>query len=158
MKSFNEALAESKRMTLNAKSNEIEYQKVALLERIKQDWMIDGKLKDLNESRRKEVLNHLLLYWDAKTGINKAGIKYLQEGRMTVNESSTPSEIKLFACNEVKRNIGQFCFAFAQGRGKEVVKKLQENLRVLTGKSVRFNSLYENTLVIIQKKIADDNA
>lgn len=158
MRTFNEALAESKSKMLEAKSNEIEYQKVALLERIKQDWMIDCKLKELSEARQHQVLNQLRVYWDESVGINKAGIKYLQEGRMNVNESSSPAEIKAFADNEVKRNIASFCGAFAQGRGKEVVKKLQENLRIKTGKNVRFNSLYENTLRLIQKKLADDNS
>ncbi len=157
MKSIKEVYAKSRQSILEAQKNKINFQKVQLLEAIKSDLMITCKLKELSESKQHQVLNMLLTYWSPKKGINKAGEKFLNEGALTINESSTNENIQLFAQKEVKDHINEFMAAFATANGKKYVQRLQENLQYRTNKNIDFKSLFEMVTKIINKKIVSDN-
>ena len=157
MKSIKEVYAKSRQSILEAQKNKINFQKVQLLEAIKSDLMITCKLKELSEGKQHQVLNMLLTYWSPKKGINKAGEKFLNEGALTINESSTNENIQLFAQKEVKDHINEFITAFATANGKKYVQRLQENLQYRTKKNIDFKSLFEMVTKIINKKMVSDN-
>jgi len=77
MKSFKEVYAASKAELLEARQNQITQEKDDILRGIKTELCITCKLKDLNESKQKEVINMLYSFWSPKKGINKAGIAFL---------------------------------------------------------------------------------
>jgi len=157
MKSFKEVLEASKQQVLEARKYKIENEKVALLEAIKSQYMITCKLKELDKKKQHQVLNMLLEYWSPKTGINRAGIKYLNEGAIAINENSSDANIKLFAQKEIRDNIIAFQNAFMAQRGKDVVSRLQENIEYRTHKNVQFDQLFEMALTIVNEKIKQDN-
>jgi len=157
MKSFKEVYAASKAELLEARQNQITQEKDDILRGIKTELCITCKLKELNESKQQEVINMLYSFWSPKKGINKAGIAFLKEGKLAIDEKSSVANIKRFAQREIKDNINEFARAFAFNRGREVVERLQRNLETRTGKKFKYQPLFEMAFDIVSKKMADDN-
>lgn len=154
MRSFKEVLNSSKDQVLESRKNQIEQEKIALLEHIKTNLMITCKIKELNEKAQKEVLNILLEYWSPKKGINKAGVKFLNENSFAISENSSAKNVELFAKKEVKDHINEFVNAFVCGNGKLIVEKLQNNIQCKISREIKFNPLYEmvSNLVFTEMK------
>ena len=157
MKSFKEVLLESKKAKTDIQKEKFDDEKRQLLEKLKNDYLITGKIKDASPSTQKNILKALLEYWSPKNGINKKGIDYINEGKISISKNSTSENIKKFALSEVKNNIKDFTSAFANGQGRNTVIKLQENIEIKTGKRIKFKSLFENVCTLITQKIKNDN-
>lgn len=157
MRSFKEVLNSSREQVLESRKLQIDQQKIALLESIKSNLMITCKIKELPKNKQKEVLDILLEYWSPKKGINKAGIKLLEEGKLAIDAKSEPHAIELFAKKEVKDHINEFMCAFVQNRGKQIVSRLQENIESRIGRKVKFDALFEMTSSIVVQKLKQDN-
>lgn len=157
MKSFQSVLHDSKKEVFNIKQEKINEEKVSLLEEIKKKYLITEKLKTLPTSKQKDILNLLLEFWNPKEGMNAKGIKFLKEGNISIDEKSTPKNIKNFAIQEIQNNIDEFKVAFMNNRGNEIVEQLQRNLEDKTGKKIKFDSLFEKAINIVSKKIKNDN-
>lgn len=157
MKSFKEVLLESKKSKADIQKGKFDGEKRQLLEKLKKDYLITGKIKDSSPSIQRNILKALLEYWNPKNGINKKGIDYINEGKISISKNSTSENIKKFALSEVKNNIKDFTNAFTNGQGQNVVIKLQENIEMKTGKKIKFKSLFENVCTLISQKIKNDN-
>lgn len=144
-------------MVLESRKAQIEQQKIQILEGIKSNLMITCKLKELSADRQRQVLDILLEFWSPKKGVNKAGLKFLAEGRLAIDAKSTPQTVELFARKEVKDHINEFMVAFVQNRGKAAVRKLQENIESRIGRGVKFEALFEMASNLVSQKLRADN-
>lgn len=157
MKSFENVYAASKAQVLEARKNQIQNEKIALLEHIKSNLMITCKLKELNEAKQKQVLNMLLEYWSPKKGINKAGEKFLNENLVSIHVDSSPENVEFFAQKEVKDHINEFMTAFVTGKGKMIVERLQANIENRICRSIKYQPLFEMVSSIVTSKLKSDN-
>ena len=155
MKSFNEVLENSKNALLEQRKEQIQRDKVAIVEALKVDYGIpaERKINSYPKNVQEMVLNQLLEFWSPKTGINHAGRKYLVEGAFAIDKNSTPENIKLYAQKSVKANIEFFTEAFKESRGREATYKLFENIKQKTAKKVNLDSLFECVYEIVQEHI-----
>ena len=130
---------------------------MAILENIKSNLMITCKIKELPAKKQQQVLDILLEYWSPKKGINKAGIKLLEENRMAIDRKSTPETVELFARKEVKDHINEFKSAFVNNNGRLIVKRLQENIESRIGRRIKFEPLFEMASSLVYQKMCEDN-
>ena len=157
MRSFKEVLNSSREQVLESRKLQINQQKIAILENIKSNLMITCKIKELSAKKQQQVLDILLEYWSPKKGINKAGIKLLEENRMAIDRKSTPETVELFARKEVKDHINEFKSAFVNNNGRLIVKRLQENIESRIGRRIKFEPLFEMASYLVYQKMCEDN-
>ena len=96
MKSFSTVYNKSKKQVLEAREKLYESQKVAVINVLKETYMITGNMSDLPADQKKEMAKKVFEYWSPKTGINKAGIKLLNENMITLSPNSTKEDIRLY--------------------------------------------------------------
>lgn len=157
MKNFKEVLNSSKNQVLESRRLQIENEKIALLENIKSNLMITCKLKELSESKQKQILNMLLEYWSPKKGINRAGIKFLNENAMAITWESSPENIELFAKKEVRDHINEFVNAFVNNKGRMIVERLQNNIESRCKRHLKYENLFEMVSSMVSQKLKLDN-
>lgn len=153
MKSFNEAYRQAKADRSLALKQIYEEQKVQLCNALKIEYMVEGKISDLPYNKQQEILAELLEYWSPKTGINNAGIKFLNEGVINISPSSTGCEIKRYITNETKKNASQIVEAFKCGHGNDVIESFKEDLEAKCGKHLNEHVIRDIVWGTIEDKI-----
>ena len=96
MKSFSTVYNKSKKQVLDAQKNLYESQKEQVINVLKETYMITGNMSDLPIEKKKIMAKKILEYWSPKTGINKAGIKLVNENMITLSPNSTKEDIRLY--------------------------------------------------------------
>lgn len=90
MKSFSTVYKTSKQDTKINESAVYEAQRVKLIGKIKTEYSIDD-FNALSESERKEYRKMVLSLWSPKTGLNKEGITFMNEG---ISPKSSKEQIR----------------------------------------------------------------
>jgi hypothetical protein len=92
-------------------------------------------------------------YWSPKTGINKAGIKLINENMITLNHNSTKEDIKLYIQKQTKKNLITITEAFKAGNGNVVVKTLKEDIEPCIGKKLKESFITNTVWDLISERI-----
>ena len=147
MKSYNVVINKNKKLVLEQKQYIIDSQKKQILEALKLDEFYSGKITDLPKSKQERYLKQLLEYWHPKTGLTKAGEKYLKSGVIVLNENSDSYDVRKYILKQVTLNEQEFIEAFKNNEAKEIVESLQSTIeskimKKLSSKAV-FNLVYE---------------
>ena len=153
MKSFNSVYNKSKKQVLDAKAKLYESQKLAIIKVLKEAYMITGNMSDLPEKQKKEMAKKVFEYWSPKTGINKAGIKLINENMITLNHNSTKEDIKLYIQKQTKKNLITITEAFKAGNGNVVVKTLKEDIEPCIGKKLKDSFITNTVWDLISERI-----
>ena len=88
MKNFTTVYNNSRKQVLAERQAMYEAQKISIVNVLKENYMITKPISELPMDAQKEFAQKLLEYWSPKTGINKAGVKLLNENELTLSPRS----------------------------------------------------------------------
>lgn len=153
MKSFSTVYNNSKKQVLEAREKLYESQKVAVINVLKETYMITGNMSNLPVEQKKEMAKKVFEYWSPKTGINKAGIKLLNENMITLSKNSTKEDIRLYIQKQTKKNLVAITEAFRSGNGNVVVESFKEDIEPSIGKSLKESFITNTVWNLISNRI-----
>lgn len=145
MKSFSTVYNNSKKQVLDARDALYESQKTAVINVLKETYMITGSISSLPVAQQKEMAKKVFEYWSPKTGINKAGIKLLNENMITLSPNSTKEDIRLYIQKQTKKNLVAITEAFRSGNGQTVIDTFKNDIEPNVGKTLK-ESFVTNTV------------
>lgn len=93
MNSYNDAYNKSRHDAKVHNLKIYEEQRIDLVNAIKKEYCISD-LSTLSEGKKQAVRNLITEMWSPKTGLNKKGEDFIQNGNIPLNESSDSSQIK----------------------------------------------------------------
>ena len=153
MKSFSSVYNKSKKQVLEAREKLYESQKVAVINVLKETYMITGNMSDLPADQKKEMAKKVFEYWSPKTGINKAGIKLLNENMITLSPNSTKEDIRLYIQKQTKKNLVAITEAFRSGNGNVVVETFKNDIEPAVGKTLKESFITNTVWNLISNRI-----
>lgn len=153
MKSFSTVYNKSKQEVLEANQAMINRQKGMVLEKLKTEYMITGKLLDLPNRQQQKLAKILLEYWKPKTGLTEAGKKYLETDILALNENSSKADITKYIKHETKKNIDNIVESFLRGKGKLVVEAFKRNIEPQIKKSLSGESVKDVVWGVISERM-----
>lgn len=153
MKSFSTVYNKSKKQVLDAREKLYESQKVAVINVLKETYMITGNMSDLPADQKKEMAKKVFEYWSPKTGINKAGIKLLNENMITLSPNSTKEDIRLYIQKQTKKNLVAITEAFRSGNGNVVVETFKNDIEPAVGKTLKESFITNTVWNLISNRI-----
>ena len=122
-----------------------ESQKVAIVNVLKQNYMVTGNISDLPADQQKAFATRLLEYWSPKTGINKEGIKLLNENELTLSPSSNKEDIKLYIEKQVKKHLVVITEAYRRNNVAAVTDAIKADVEPKIHKALK-ESFVNNTV------------
>lgn len=153
MKSFSTVYNKSKKQVLEAREKLYESQKIAVINVLKETYMITGNMSDLPAEQKKEMAKKVFEYWSPKTGINKAGIKLLNENMITLSPNSTKEDIRLYIQKQTKKNLVAITEAFRSGNGNVVVETFKNDIEPAVGKTLKESFITNTVWNLISNRI-----
>lgn len=153
MKSFSTVYNKSKKQVLETREKLYESQKVAVINVLKETYMITGNMSDLPADQKKEMAKKVFEYWSPKTGINKAGIKLLNENMITLSPNSTKEDIRLYIQKQTKKNLVAITEAFRSGNGNVVVETFKNDIEPAVGKTLKESFITNTVWNLISNRI-----
>lgn len=115
--------------------------------------MITGNMSDLPADQKKEMAKKVFEYWSPKTGINKAGIKLLNENMITLSPNSTKEDIRLYIQKQTKKNLVAITEAFRSGNGNVVVETFKNDIEPAVGKTLKESFITNTVWNLISNRI-----
>ena len=153
MRSYNQVYNQSKKEILDRKKNMFEQQKVAIVNVLKEEYMITGKMSDLPQDEKVKMVKRLAEYWSPKTGINANGVRLLNENIITLSSNSTVSDIQLFIQKRTKKNLEAIVECFRAGKQKIVVEEFRKEIGPMIGKTLKESFIIDSVWGIIGNRI-----
>ena len=95
----------------------------------------------------------ILEYWSPKTGINKAGIKLINENMITLSPNSTKEDIKLYIQKQTKKNLIAITEAFREGNGNVVVDTIKKDIEPVLGKKIKSDFITNTVWNLVSNRI-----
>ena len=145
MKNFTTVYNNSKKQVLAERAAMYESQKVAIVNVLKQNYMITGNISDLPADQQKVFATRLLEYWSPKTGIKKEGVKLLNENELTLSPASNKEDIKLYIEKQVKRHLVAMTEAYRQNNANAVIEAIKSDVEPKIHKTLK-ESFVNNTV------------
>jgi len=145
MKSFNTVYNESKKEVLAQRKQMFEAQKVAIINVLKENYMITQNISDLPMDAQLEFRDKLLEYWSPETGINKAGVKLINENELTLSPRSTKEDIKLYIEKQTKKHLTAITEAYRQNNINAVTEAFKEDIEPMIHKTLK-ETFVNNTI------------
>lgn len=156
MKSFTTVYNNSKKQVLEAREKLYESQKTAIINALKESYMITGNITSLPVAKQKEMAKKVYEYWSPKTGITKAGVKLLNENMITLSENSTKEDVRLYIQKQTKKNLVLITEAFRSGNAQHVTSTFKEDIEAATGKKVKESFITDTVWDLVQNRIKMD--
>lgn len=153
MKSFSTVYNKSKKQVLEARNQLYESQKKAIIKVLKETYMITGNLSDLPIDKQKTMAKKIMEYWSPKSGINKAGIKLINENMITLSPNSTKEDIKLYIQKQTKKNLIAITEAFREGNGNVVVDTIKKDIEPVLGKKIKSDFITNTVWNLVSNRI-----
>lgn len=153
MKSFSTVYNKSKKQVLEARNQLYESQKKAIIKVLKETYMITGNLSDLPIDKQKAMAKKIMEYWSPKSGINKAGIKLINENMITLSPNSTKEDIKLYIQKQTKKNLIAITEAFREGNGNVVVDTIKKDIEPVLGKKIKSDFITNTVWNLVSNRI-----
>lgn len=153
MRSYNQVYNQSKKEILDRKKNMFEQQKVAIVNVLKEEYMITGKMSELPQDEKVKMAKRLAEYWSPKTGINSNGVRLLNENVITLSSNSTASDIQHFIQKRTKKNLEAIVECFRAGKQKIVVEEFRKEIGPMIGKTLKESFIIDSVWGIIGNRI-----
>lgn len=145
MKNYNTVYNSSREEVLAEKAALYESQKVAIVKALKENYMITKQMSELPAEEQKEFAKKLLEYWSPKTGINKAGIRLLNENELSLSTESTKEDIRLYIEKTTKKHLQAITEAYRRNDVQSVTNAFKEDIEPKIQKSLK-ESFINNTI------------
>jgi len=107
--------------------------------------MITKQMSELPAEEQKEFAKKLLEYWSPKTGINKAGIRLLNENELSLSTESTKEDIRLYIEKTTKKHLQAITEAYRRNDVQSVTNAFKEDIEPKIQKSLK-ESFINNTI------------
>ena len=128
MRTYKEVYNQSKKEVLEQRKAVFEKQKIAVVNVLKENFNISGKIEDLPKDELEQMKRRLLEYWSPKTGINEKGVKLIQENIIVLSAQSTPDDVRAYIRKQAYRNAQQMVECFRAGRQDLIVESFNEEM------------------------------
>lgn len=153
MKSFTAVYNKSKREVTRKREQIFENQKVAIINVLKEEYMITGKISELPAKEKEEMAKRLKQYWSPKNGINESGIRLLNENMITLNPNSSKEDIKLYIVKQTKKNLLQITECFRSNRVDVIVESFNEEIQPMINKKLKEKFIINTVWEIVEDRI-----
>lgn len=153
MKNFATVYNNSKKQVLNERAVIYNAQKIALVKVLKENYMITGNISDMSYDAQKEFADKLLEYWSPKTGINKAGIKLLNENELTLSPRSNKDDIKLYIEKQVRKHLVAITESYRNNNIQAVTEAIKEDIEPKIRKSLKESFIINTVWDLISDRI-----
>lgn len=141
MLSFNQVYNNSKKQIIANNTQIYNKQKEDVVNVLKEMYAINGKISDLSKDKQASLMKKLLEYWSPKSGIKKAGIKLINEHRITLSPNSTNLDVKKYIKIETKKNFNSITEAFNNNKGNLVVESFRSNITKQIKRDLNVNGI-----------------
>lgn len=155
MKSFNTVYKNSRKEVLDARAALYESQKVAVINVLKETYMITGNMSNLPKNVQKEMATKVLEYWSPKTGLNSAGVKLLTENEITLSPRSTKNDIKLYIEKQVKKHLNAITEAYRTSNVTAVTEAFKEDIEPQICKTIKDTFINNTVWELIANRIKE---
>lgn len=150
MKNYAHVYKNSKKVVNEAKAIDIDKEHRQILEAVKKEFGIVS-FAGLNESEKNTYKSMILEYWSPKTGLTDAGIKFINESKMTLSEKSSDDVISAFVKREVKADATNYIYGILSGNTNgQSLANLKADILKATGKK----SLSKECVAACKQEIA----
>lgn len=153
MKSFQTIYNASKQQVLKEKKEMVESQKIAVVNALKNYYMISGKVLDLPKTQQDKLARKVLEYWNPKTGLNKNGERLLNESIINLTPKSTSTDIKKYIQNETRKNIISIVEAYRTNTVAMIVEAFKQDIQPKIRKKLLEESIRNVMWPIVEEKI-----
>lgn len=153
MKSFTAVYNKSKKEVNERREQVLNSQKVAIVNVLKEEYMITGPMSELPAKQKEEMAKRLKQYWSPKTGINEAGIRLLNENMITLDSNSTKDDIKMYIVKQTKKNLMQITECFRTNRVNVIVESFNEEIAPMINKKLKDKFIINTVWEIVQDRI-----
>jgi len=153
MRSYSQVYNQSKKKILDEKKALIEQQKVAVVNVLKEEYMITGNVDDLPSEEKKRMAARLSEYWSPKTGLNQNGVRLINENIITLSEHSNKKDVELYIQKCVKKNLVEIVECFRAGKQNLVVESFQKETAPMLKKKLDRNFIIDTIWALIGKKM-----
>jgi hypothetical protein len=149
MRTFSSVYNKSKESVLSVKQERIKQDRKDILRAIKKEDGIKS-FSELTEAQQTSYKSLLLEMWSPKDGINKKGIKFLNESKQPLCKESTPEQIKKYFQRELKADLKNFVLAIiTKDTTGQTIKYLKKDIEEQTGKKLNQKVIKEWTYEIV---------
>lgn len=153
MRSYTQVYNQSKKEILDRKKSIFEQQKIAIVNVLKEEYMITGKMADLPRDEKAKMAKRLSEYWSPKTGINENGVRLLNENIITLSPNSNAADIQLFIQKRTKKNLSAIVECFRAGKQKIVVDEFRKEIGPMINKTLKESFIIDTVWSIIGARI-----
>ena len=153
MRTYSQVFNQSKKEVLDQRKAVFEKQKIAVVNVLKENYCIDGKIDDLPKEEKDKMLKRLLEYWSPKTGINDRGVKLIQESIIVLSENSTADDVRAYIKKRAYRNAQQMIECFRAGRQDLIVEMFNEEVKPLMGKPLKDKFIINTVWDVVSRRI-----
>ena len=153
MKSFTQVYNQSKAEVLGQRKALIESQKAAVINVLKEEYMITCKMSELSPQRKEEMAMKLKEYWSPKKGLTNAGVRLLNENKISLSKDSTMEDIKLYITKQTKKNLQQITECFRANCANVVVESFNDEIKAMVGRKLKENFIKNVVWDIVSNRI-----
>lgn len=153
MKNFTTVYNNSRKQVLAERQTMYEAQKISIVNVLKENYMITKPISELPMDAQKEFAQKLLEYWSPKTGINKAGVKLLNENELTLSPRSTKEDIKLYIQKQVRKHLTAITESYRQNNVQAVTEAFKLDIEPMIHKTLKETFVNNTVWEIISNRI-----
>lgn len=148
MKTYTEALNESRSDFRNNKSSSIDKDRRRVVESLMLDYGVKS-VNDLSEADKNYMKSQILTYWDPRRGLTADGKRYLRDGTTRLNESADNEKIAKYIENSVKQDINDWILKISNKKADEKVNELVNKIEIATKKKISKESVVTAIMNIV---------
>ena len=152
MRNYNLVCKDSNQEVLQQKAAILETQKVAVINALKEMYMITGKISSLPYELQEEMKTRVLEYWSPKTGLTKAGVRLLNEQEIVINKKSSKDDLRLYIEKQVKKHYQTILESYRNQNVTAVVDAFKEDLLLKTGRNINENFINNTVWKLLEDR------
>lgn len=153
MRSFSIIYKEQKQNKIAELKEAYRQQKIEVCKALKQNYMIDTKIKDMSSSQKAWFMSKVYEYWSPESGLNENGVALLNENKIALTKNSTHKDISRFIINETKKNAQLFVNSFKNNTSHLLIESMKEEIKEKTGRTIVESSIRDLVWNLISEKI-----
>lgn len=153
MKSYNQVYNASRAEVQEQRKAVYEAQKRAIVNILKENYNITGKLENCDFETRSKLAAKLKEFWSPKTGINTSGVKLLNENRLILTEKSSTNDFRDYIIRHAKKNIDSMAECFRSNCQDMIVESFNADIKQMTGKTLKPKFIIETVWNVVSERI-----
>lgn len=153
MKSFAEVYQASRAEVHEQRAKMYEAQKIALVNVLKENYNISGKMEDQSAEVKIQMARKLQEFWSPKHGINQNGIDFLNNNKLILTPKSTTADVREYIRKQATKNIVNMTECFRHNCTNVIVEELQRDIKDMMGKKVKEKFIIDTVWTVVGDRI-----